>query len=313
MSREVYKYIYGPVPSRRLGRSLGIDLVPFKTCTYDCIYCQLGQTTNKTTERRDYVPVDDVLQELKDKLDSGIVCDYISLAGSGEPTLHSGIGNLIGNIKTITNIPVAVITNGSLLYLKEVREALTCADLVLPSLDVGDEQLFQYVNRPHSALSFDQMVKGLIDFSRNFTGQIWLEVLLLGGVTGIQSEVEKIASIVKLIHPTKVQLNTVYRPPAEETAFSLSAEQLLALKSQFPGDVNIIGNEQPIASLPDSSAKSDEDIISLLARRPCTIVDIASGLGMHVNEVIKRIEKLVESYKVNCIVTRKRNYYAKRY
>lgn len=314
MSTEVYKYIYGPVPSRRLGRSLGIDLVPFKTCTYDCIYCQLGQTTNKTTERRDYVPIDDVMKELKDKLDSGILCDYISLAGSGEPTLHLGIGDLIGKIKTITNIPVTVLTNGSLLYLPEVRKALMLADLVIPSLDVGDEQLFQYVNRPHGSLSFDQMVNGLIDFSRNFKGQIWLEVLLLGGVTGIQSEVEKIASIVKIIHPAKVQLNTVHRPPAEETAFPLTTEQLIALKNIFPVEVDIIGTSEPTIEVTAAlSATTEEDIMSLLARRPCTIEDIANGLDMHPNEVIKRIEILVKADKVNCIVTRKRNYYTKRY
>lgn len=314
MIADVYKYIYGPVPSRRLGRSLGVDLVPFKTCTYDCIYCQLGQTTNKTMERRHYVPVDDVMKELKDKLDSGMVCDYISLAGSGEPTLHSGIGDVIEKIKAMSNIPVAVVTNGSLLYLPEVRETLMCADLVLPSLDVGDEQLFQYVNRPHGALSFDQMVKGLIDFSRHFTGQIWLEVLLLGGVTGIQSEVEKIASIANLIHPAKVQLNTVYRPPVEENAFPLTVEQLTALKNIFPLEVDIIGNlhhdETPV---PEICEVTVDDILALLARRPCTIVDIASGLGMHVSEVIKRMEKLVKADEVNFIMTRKRNYYTKRY
>lgn len=314
MSADVYKYIYGPVPSRRLGRSLGVDLVPFKTCTYDCIYCQLGQTTNKTIERCHYVPVDDVMKELKVKLDLGMVCDYISLAGSGEPTLHSGIGDVIEKIKAMSNIPVAVVTNGSLLYLPEVRESLMCADLVLPSLDVGDEQLFQYVNRPHSALSFDKMVKGLIDFSRHFTGQIWLEVLLLGGVTGIQSEVEKIAAVAKLIHPAKVQLNTVYRPPVEENAFPLTVEQLITLKNIFPLDVDIIGSlhydETPV---PEICEVTDDDIVALLARRPCTIVDIASGLGMHVNEVIKRMEKLVKADKVNCIMTRKRNYYTKRY
>lgn len=310
MSMKAYKYIYGPVPSRRLGRSLGVDLVPFKTCTYDCIYCQLGQTTNKTTERRDYVPIDDVIKELTDKMDSGVVCDYISLAGSGEPTLHSGIGDLIEKIKAMTPIPVAVITNGSLLYLPEVRESLLCADLVLPSLDVGDEQLFQYVNRPHSDLSFDQMVKGLIDFSRNFTGQIWLEVLLLGGVTGLPSEAEKIAALVKSVHPTRVQLNTAYRPPAEETAFPLSVEQLTSLKNFFPGEVDVIGDlDSPAMPVTESGTVTDNNIIALLTRRPCTIVDIASGLGMHVNEVIKRMEKLVEAGKVHCIVTRKRNYY----
>ncbi|MGV8058767.1 MAG: radical SAM protein [Smithellaceae bacterium] len=310
MSSNDFKYIYGPVPSRRLGRSLGIDLVPFKTCTYDCIYCQLGWTTNKTTERRPYVPVKDILNELKIKLAMGGPPDYISIAGSGEPTLHSRIGELIGMIKKMTTIPVAVLTNGSLLFMPEVRAALMQADLVIPSLDAGDETLFHYVNRPHPAISFDHMVNGLIDFARDFPGKIWLEVLLLGGVTGISSEVEKIASIIRIIQPTRVQLNSVLRPPAEEIAFPLSTDQMIALKSIFPGEVDIISsNEQTGVLISDLSATSDEDIVSLLARRPCTIEDISNGLGINANEVIKRMERLVKANKVNCIVTRKRNYY----
>jgi wyosine [tRNA(Phe)-imidazoG37] synthetase (radical SAM superfamily) len=310
MSSSVYKYIYGPVPSRRLGRSLGIDLVPFKTCTYDCIYCQLGRTTNKTMERCPYVPVKDILNELKIKLAMGEPPDYISIAGSGEPTLHSSIGEIIGMIKNMTTTPVAVLTNGSMLYLPEVRDALMRADLVIPSLDAGDEALFQYVNRPHADISFDKMINGLIEFTHSFPGQIGLEVLLLGGVTGISSEVEKIASIIKRIQPARVQLNTAFRPPAEEIAHTLSTDQLFALKSFFPGEVDIINsNAQNETRISDVSSTNEDDIISLLARRPCTIEDVANGLGMHPNEVIKRIEILVMANKVNCIVTRKRNYY----
>jgi len=307
---NVYKYLYGPVPSRRLGRSLGIDLVPFKTCTYDCIYCQLGCTTKKTIKRFPYVPVNDIVNELKIKLATGDLPDYISLAGSGEPTLHSSIGEIISKIKEMTDIPVAVLTNGSLLYLPEVQASLMRADLVIPSLDAGDEQLFHYVNRPHADIFFDKMVNGLIEFTHNFPGQVWLEVLLLGGVTGISSEVEKIASIIRRIQPARVQLNTAFRPPAEEIAHSLSTDQLLALKSYFPGEVDIINsNEQNEMLISDIAATSDEDIISLLARRPCTIEDVTNGLGMHPNEVIKRMERLVTANRVNCIVTRKRNYY----
>lgn len=310
MSSNDFKHLYGPVPSRRLGRSLGIDLVPFKTCTYDCIYCQLGRTTNKTTERCPYVSIEDILSELKIKLATGERPNFISIAGSGEPTLHSGIGELIRLIKTMTNIPVAVLTNGSLLFMPEVRAALMQADLVIPSLDAGDDALFHYVNRPHAAITFDNMVNGLIDFARDFPGEIWLEVLLLGGVTGISSEVEKIASIIRIIQPTRVQLNSVLRPPAEDIAFPLSTDQMIALKSFFPGEVDIIGsNEQTGVLISDLSATSDEDIVSLLARRPCTIEDISNGLGINANEVIKRMERLVTANKVNCIVTRKRNYY----
>ena len=180
-------YIFGPVPSRRLGRSLGVDLVPFKTCTYDCIYCQLGRTTNKTIQRKEWVPLDDVVTELETKLSSQP--DYITLSGSGEPTLYSRTGELIDRIKAVTNVPVAVLTNGSLLWNQEVRARLMNADLVVPSLDAGDEAMFRAVNRPHEDISFERMLQGLIDFRHEFQGKYWLEVFLLAGHNAIAAEV----------------------------------------------------------------------------------------------------------------------------
>jgi wyosine [tRNA(Phe)-imidazoG37] synthetase (radical SAM superfamily) len=238
-----FKYLYGPVPSRRLGRSLGIDLVPFKTCTYDCIYCQLGRTTSKTMERRPYAPIHDILDELKIKLATGEAPDYISLAGSGEPTLHSEIGELIGKIRELTEIPVAVLTNGSLLYLPEVREDLMRADLVIPSLDAGDHTIFQYVNRPHREISFDNMVNGLIDFTDDYPGQVWLEVLLVSGVTSMAADVEKIAGWANKISPARVQLNTVCRPAAEDYACAVACNQMNNLAGLFAGKVEIISDE----------------------------------------------------------------------
>ena len=148
--------VFGPVPSRRLGRSLGVDVVPFKTCTYDCIYCQLGRTTCKTVERKAWVPLEDVLDEVKEKLSTRP--DYITLSGSGEPTLFSPLGDLIVGIKSMTGIPVALLTNGSLLWQADVREAIRDVDLLIPSLDAGDEAMFRRVNRPHGGLSFEQML-----------------------------------------------------------------------------------------------------------------------------------------------------------
>ncbi|MCK4625431.1 MAG: radical SAM protein, partial [Phycisphaerae bacterium] len=170
-------YIFGPVPSRRLGRSLGVDLVPFKTCSYDCIYCQLGRTTNKTIQRKEWVPLDDVVAELKTNLSSQP--DYITLSGSGEPTLYSRTGELIDRIKAVTDVPVAVLTNGSLLWNQEVCAQLMNADLIVPSLDAGDEMMFRAVNRPHEDISFEKMLKGLIEFRREYQGQYWLEVMFL--------------------------------------------------------------------------------------------------------------------------------------
>ena len=290
MSTESYKHLYGPVPSRRLGRSLGVDLVPFKTCTYDCVYCQLGRTTNKTLERKEYVAAEDILAELERKLAERDKPDYITLAGSGEPTLNAGIGKIIRGIKGMTDIPVAVLTNGSLLWMDEVQEDLMAADLVIPSLDAGDDYLFQYVNRPHEGIPFDRMVEGLAAFTKRFPGEVWLEVLLLAGVTGISSETEKLAAIANGLGVVRIQLNTATRPPAEEFAIALSSEQLLELKGLFHGQVDVISeNIQEVTEDAALGQASDADIVALLNRRPCTIEGISAGLSLHPNEVLKRV------------------------
>lgn len=310
MSAKALRYVYGPVPSRRLGRSLGIELVPFKTCTYDCVYCQLGRTINKTLELKEYVAVDEVLDELERKLAAEDIPDYVSLAGSGEPTLNNGIGNLIRKIKGLTDIPVAVLTNGSLLWMSAIQDALLAADLVIPSLDAGDEHLFRYINRPHRDVSFERMVDGIAAFTKCFPGEVWLEVLLLAGVTGIPSEVKKIAALVKRIAPARVQLNTVARPPAEEFAFPLTIDQMLALKGFFPGQVDIIReSERDNASTSALSNARDVDIFTLLSRRPCTSADIARGLGIHMTEAVKHLEVLIAAGKVSMVVTGGRSFY----
>jgi wyosine [tRNA(Phe)-imidazoG37] synthetase (radical SAM superfamily) len=310
MKEPGFRYIYGPVPSRRLGRSLGLDLVPFKTCTYDCVYCQLGRTTKKTIERKECVPVKEVLAELEKKLAGENAPDYISLAGSGEPTLNAGIGDLIGKIQGLTDIPVAVLTNGSLLWMSEVQDALMEADLVLPSLDAGDEHLFRYVNRPHGDISFERMVDGIAGFTKRFPGEVWLEVLLLAGVTGVPSEVKKIAALAERIGPARIQLNTVSRPPAEKFALPLSTDQMLALKDIFPRGVDIISqSERDGARVSAFSEAREADIMALLRRRPCTSEDIAIGLGIHVMEALKRLEALIAAGKVNTAVTGGRSFY----
>lgn len=293
MTERTFRHVYGPVPSRRLGRSLGVDLVPFKVCTYDCIYCQLGQTTNKTIERKQYVPTGEVMDELERKLAAGDLPDYISLAGSGEPTLHSGIGEIVRGIKGMTEIPVAVITNGSLLWMDEVQDALLAADLVIPSLDAGDEKLFRHVNRPHPGIEFDRMVEGIASFTRRFSGEVWLEVFLLGGVTGISSEVEKIAALVERIAPARVQLNTVARPTTEDFAMAVSRGRLKLLAKVIPGRVEIISGSADIdAAASADSGSAESDVLSLLERRPCTVEGIASGLKLKPAEVVKVLGRL---------------------
>lgn len=295
MTTAGIRHVYGPVPSRRLGRSLGVDLVPFKVCTYDCIYCQLGRTTDKTVERREYVPVGAVLEELKGILAKGIRPDYISLAGSGEPTLNSGIGEIIRGIKSMTDVPVAVLTNGSLLWMPEVQGALMAADLVLPSLVAGDEKLFRHVNRPHGEIAFNRMVEGIAEFTRRFPGEVWLEVFLLDGITAIPAEVEKIAALVRKIAPARTQLNTASRPSAEDFAFPAPRETLERLRHLIPGVVEVIaegGGDQ--GSAPVTGKSAEGEMLALLGRRPCTILQIARGFGLNPSEVVKQVENLMK-------------------
>jgi wyosine [tRNA(Phe)-imidazoG37] synthetase (radical SAM superfamily) len=241
---------------------------------------------------------------------AGVAPDYITLAGSGEPTLNARIGDLIGKVQGLTDIPVAVLTNGSLLWMSEVQDALMAADLVLPSLDAGDERLFRYVNRPHGDLSFERIVDGIADFIKRCPGQVWLEVLLLAGVTGIPSEAKKIAALAKRIGPARVQLSTVSRPPAEEFALPLSTDQMLALKNIFPGEVDIISESERDGERVSAFSEAREaDILAVLRRRPCTSADVASGLGIHGNEALKRLEALVAAGKVNTVVTSGQSFY----
>ena len=290
-----HKYIFGPVPSRRLGRSLGIDLVPFKTCTYDCIYCQLGRTTNKTIQKKEWVPVDSVIEQLKDKL--GSKPDYITLSGSGEPTLFSKLEELVSKIKRLTDIPVAVLTNGSLLWLPEVRKALKPADLVIPSLDAGSNQIFQYVNRPHPDTSFSKMLEGLVKFRDEYDGKYWLEVFLLAGVTTPEMEINRLKTCINSICPDKVQVNTVTRPPAEDFAEPVPEERLEGIAAQLYENAEVIADYQDVHKQQDFSARR-EDVLTLLKRRPCSIEDIAAGLGLHRNEVVKYVEELSTEGKI---------------
>jgi len=300
------EYIFGPVPSRRLGRSLGVDLVPFKTCTYDCIYCQLGRTTNKTMQRKEWVPTDIVINQLKAKLSSKP--DYITLSGSGEPTLSPRLEELISKIKGITDIPVAVLTNGSLLWLPEVRNALKSADMVVPSLDAGSSQIFQYVNRPHPDITFSKMLQGLVEFRKDYGGQYWLEVFLLAGVTTPEMEINRLKTCINAIQPDKVQVNTVTRPPAEGFAEPVPKKQLETIAKKLYEKAEVIANYSEVHKQQDFSARR-EDVLTLLQRRPCSVEDIAAGLGLHRNEVVKYIEELSSEGKIESKPQNQQLYY----
>lgn len=299
------KYLYGPVPSRRLGLSCGIDIVPLKVCTLDCIYCQLGTTARTTIERKEYLPIEPVLAELKEALAEGLEANYITLAGSGEPTLNSRLGELIDGIKKLTNIPVAILTNGTLLYRKDVRADCVKADVVMPSLDAGDEQTFQKINRPNGIISIEKLISGLCTFRKEFSGQIWLEVFFVEGINTDAEHITKIKKTIEMINPDKVQLNTAVRPAAVPNIKKLNAEKLQEIAHQLGPKCEVVADLSPTQyynqkqqntrnmmrphSVTNNKAQA---LLSMLKRRPCSLNDICVALGINRNEAIKHISDL---------------------
>ena len=210
-SSEVYTY--GPLPSRRLGRSLGVSLIPYKTCSYSCLYCQLGKTRPLQIQRKSFFPKEDILAEIENHVRRAKL-DFITFAGDGEPTLSMDVGCLIRQCKDRFGKPVAVITNGSLLWDPKVRKDLQQADVVLPSLDAGDGKVFKTINRPHGEISFKTMLDGLITFASEYTGQLWLEVMLVYGINDTDQALYKIQDAVGKIKPNRLYIMTPIRPPA---------------------------------------------------------------------------------------------------
>jgi wyosine [tRNA(Phe)-imidazoG37] synthetase (radical SAM superfamily) len=286
------KYFYGPVPSRRLGLSYGVDIVPFKVCTLDCIYCQLGKSTDLTIERSNYGPIEPILSELKEILSKGLLkTEFITIAGSGEPTLNLQLGKLIESIKKITDIPVAILTNGTLFYKEDVRVDCAKADVVIPSLDAGDAETFQKVNRPHRDINIENLISGLSEFRNDFAGQIWLEVFFVEGLNAKSEQIAKIRNAIDRIRPDKVQLNTAVRPTAEPNLKRLDIETLRTIAAQLGPQCEIIADFSTPHHVNISENKAD-NVLSILKRRPCSLDDISSGLGIDRNEAMKYIRDL---------------------
>jgi wyosine [tRNA(Phe)-imidazoG37] synthetase (radical SAM superfamily) len=301
-------FIYGPVPSRRLGFSLGIDILPFKTCTLDCIYCQLGPTPQKTVQRKELFAADRVLAQIERALSSGQRIDYITFSGSGEPTLNTNLGTLIREIKKIADIPVAVLTNSTLLTDADVRTELCAADLVVPSLDAATQDVFIEVNRPHASLKIEDIIAGLEKFRKEYKGQIWLEVMLVKGINDTPEHIKKLKAALQKIGPDRIQLNTVIRPPAEAHAKALSLEELEMIKEKLGNNCEIIADFQQLDQFPQQK-NLEQNILSLIHRRPVTLPDISASLGKHRDEVLKYLNILTGKDKIRSVIHKGKTYY----
>ena len=303
------KYVFGPVPSRRLGMSLGIDLTPYKTCSYDCIYCELGKTTNKTIIRKEYISKDLVLKQLEDYLPLlDAKPDYITISGSGEPTLNAQLGAIIRHIKDMSSIPAAVITNSSLLFMDEVKKDLEAADLLLPSLDAVSSPVFKFINRPEPSLSSNKIINGLTEFSKAFSGQIWLEILFCRAINDDAAEVERMRETLESIKPDRVQLNTAIRPAPESFVTPLNDKQLNTIREKLG-----IRAEPIAAAIPSQGGThftdNEENILNLVARRPCTMEDLCITLALHAHEILKYLNKLEGEKRIFHKVHNRRMYF----
>lgn len=282
------KHLFGPVPSRRLGLSLGVDLLPFKTCTLDCAYCQLGRTTCLTLDREKRVSPEDVLAEIRTSAEDEF--DYLTLAGSGEPLLHQGLDEIIRGAKDLIDRPVVVLTNGILFFREDVRKEVMEADLIVPSLDAATQATFERVNRPHPDLLIDEIIEGLVRLREEFAGKIWLEVMLVKDLN--DHEASLIAEAAERIGPDRVQLNTVVRPAAEPVQ-PLAPEEMERMLEIFSGAELIAEWER------DLSKKTEVLIIDLLERRPCALEELGSLSGLHRNEILKYLEVLESEDKIS--------------
>ncbi|MDD3051705.1 MAG: radical SAM protein [Candidatus Cloacimonetes bacterium] len=271
-----YKYLFGPVPSRRLGMSLGVDLVPPKYCSMDCVYCEAGKTSHLIIERREFFPTEDICAEIRDFIEQNKNVDFITFSGAGEPTLHSGIGKIIRFLKK--NYPqykLALLTNSTLLTLPELREEISPIDILIPSLDACSQNVFEMINRPVDNLKIEDIINGLIATRKIFKGKIWLEVFLVPGINDGMEELSRFREVFYDIAADEIQLNGLDRPGTETWVEPMSKERLGEIAEFFsPFNVSVISRKQIESSGSEHKFTLKETIIDTIKRRPCTAEDL---------------------------------------
>lgn len=272
---ETIKYLFGPIPSRRLGRSLGVSPIPEQTCNYTCTYCQLGRTTHMTNKRQNFFPCEEILEEFRQYTKEEENFDVVTVVGEGEPTLYADLGRLLEGLKKLTDKPVAVITNGALLYDPQVRKELCQADIVLPSMDAVDDKMFREIDRPYGRLRFDQVSQGLIDFSKEYSGQLYLEIMLLDGVNCSDEALEKFSQMLSKIRCDRVYVNTAVRPPAEKDVFPADKAVMEKAAARLGAiSIDTLTSGSFVSEIEDPM----EAVVSICKRHPMNQFEIQSFL-----------------------------------
>ncbi|MBT8508321.1 radical SAM protein [Methanomicrobiaceae archaeon CYW5] len=289
-----FSYLFGPVPSRRLGVSLGIDLVPLKTCSYNCVYCECGKTTELTTGRKEYFPTEDIIRELDEYLVTGPDLDFITFAGSGEPTLHTGIGEIARHIREhYPAYRMALLTNGSLFFDPQVRREVADIHVVIPSLDAVSEQVFRRIDRPCRELSVDAIIDGLVALKQEHPGEVWLEIFVVPGVNDTDGELALFADVIRRIGPDLVQLNGLDRPGIAAWVHAPTEAEMTRFRDRigYPA-TEIVRSPTTRTDIPSFSQDTLESILLIIRRRPSTVEDLSKTCGLHPNEIRKYTDAL---------------------
>ncbi len=289
------EFLFGPVPSRRLGLSLGINIVPHKTCSYNCVYCEVGRTTQLSIERESFYKPDKIKQEFLENINKLGKIDYVTFSGSGEPTLNKDIGDLIRFVKGF-GYRVAVLTNGSLLFRDDVKEDLMSADVVIPSLDSARKESFLKINRPQKNLDLKRIIQGIADFCKTFKGEVWIEILFVKGINDTKKDLSALIEAIDLINPKKVQIGTVDRPPADEWVEKLTDKEMMDIYTFLSAHLNV--EVDLIGGFNKENDRFYEDversIVKLINIRPCTIDDLGRIFNLNTENVKLKLNKLFE-------------------
>jgi len=301
---SVKNYFYGPVPSRRLGFSLGLDLLPSKTCSFNCLYCQLGLSKKKTVRRFSFIKILKLKKELKEIIGKNPKIDYITIAGSGEPTLHKGLDKIIAVIRRITKnkYKIAVVTNSSLLYRKEVRDELGKADLILPSLDAATDKTFLKINRPFKTITLKKTINGLIQLRKEFKGKIWLEIMLISGINDSKKEIDKFKEILDKIKPDKIQLNLPIRPAGVKLSLP-SQRKVKSIERAFGKTAKGVVKFSLNKSQGAAYGNLKKNILKFLKVRPATLEDLGKSLTANLNEMVKQLALLLSEKSIKTSIT----------
>ncbi len=299
-----YKYLFGPVPSRRLGQSLGVSPIPPKTCNYSCVYCQIGRTTHFTNIRQDFFPKEEILEEIRSYIESSINFDYITFVGEGEPTLCKSLGWIIRSTKELTDKPIAVITNGALLYDLETRNDLLAADVILPTLDATTQELFKKINRPIKELTIDKIIQGMQDFRSEFQGQIWMEVMLVKGLNDTSDTISKINAVLDKLGCDRVYVNVPIRPPAENWVKIPDKNRVLEICNELNA-YNIAHYE----SIQGFQIRDDEDmesqILKITTRHPLRESQILAMFDLPSQDIIQLLHDMSKKGKLKRVIHNK--------